>query len=115
MSCPAAPAPAAVERGIDGDPVALLQVLFHVGAAGHDLAGEFVAWRDRIRSRRELAIEDVQVRPADPAAVNPHEHLTRARNGVGYLRDVSTSWLVDHDGAHSSSSCFFTRTRSPLT
>jgi hypothetical protein len=78
----------------DADPVGR-----HLRPDRDDLAGELVP-RDHRQRRRELAVEDVQVGPADPAAGNPHDDVLGARRRVGHLGDLDLARLLDDDSPH---------------
>src|SRR5262249_31911927 len=90
---------AAIEGGIDADPVADRDA-DDAFADIHDLAAEFVADDDRVFHRRKLARDDVDVGAADAAGVDLQENLTRPGGRVRNLLDLDIPRLVDDDGKH---------------
>jgi len=101
---PAAAAVTAVQGGVNRDLRAKRQVDRDLGADGGDRAGELVARRDGVRGRRELAVHDVDVRAADPAAVHLDDDLARPGRGIRHLCHPEAAGAVEHDGPHETSS-----------
>src|SRR6266487_5092516 len=89
---------AAVQRRVDGDPVADGHLRDGV-AEGDDLAGKLVSRYDR-QGGRELAVEDVQVGPADPAAGDGHDDVSPAGGRVRHRRDLDVARSGDDGCLH---------------
>src|SRR5439155_3531075 len=70
-----------------------------------DDTDDLVSGDDRQPLRRQIALHDVQIRPADRADAGPDPHLTRPRLRRRHLaqrerRAVNVAWLIQHEGAH---------------
>ena len=76
--------PARVAQPRDADPIALAEAS-RVAAARHHAADRLVAGHQRRAQRRQLALDDVEVRATDRARADPDEDLARARRGHGHL------------------------------
>src|SRR5207253_2271838 len=84
----------------DADAIALGEARRALPALDH-AADHLVAGHERELRAVELAVDDVQIRPADAAGVDPHEHLARAGGGIGELRRAERrAGSLEHHGAH---------------
>ena len=85
----------------DSDVIAGAEVR-HAGPGRLDDAGELVPGDEGEDGPGELALEDVQVRPADPCAPHANDELARTRRGVRELPyHEGTSDLLEDRGAHA--------------
>jgi DUF177 domain-containing protein len=83
-------------------------------ARGLDDADDLVPGDDRQPRAGDLAVEDVQVGPADAAGVDANEHLARSRLGVGNLREPERpAGGIEQDGTHRP--IFYPRNMAPRT
>ncbi|CAA9381831.1 MAG: hypothetical protein AVDCRST_MAG21-1695 [uncultured Nocardioidaceae bacterium] len=96
---------AAAQRRVDPDPVADLDA-DHLVPDVHDRPAELVADHDGVGRRRELAVDDVDVRPADPAGRDLDHHVLRPGDR---LRDVLDRHLVRRLDHHCLHYCLLAR------
>jgi hypothetical protein len=89
----------AVQGRVDGNVGADRELVDRRADRG-DHAGELVPGHDRQR-RRELAVEDVQVRTAQAARRHGHHGLARRRRRVVNGRDLDHAGRADHGGSHA--------------
>jgi hypothetical protein len=98
----AAPAEVAVateERRLHGHDVAHAEVA-DVPAQRDDLAGELVARDDGVFRADELAVDDVEIGPADPAAVGRDDDAVGCGSRVVAALDRDLAGAGKDDGAH---------------
>ena len=62
------------EIGIDRDKVGHANIL-DVAADRNHLPAELVSWDDRVVSRRDVAIEQMQIRTADAGRLDLEDHV----------------------------------------
>ena len=65
----------------NANPLANFEIL-HTRAERIDPPDNFVARNDRQFWVRQFAVNDVKIRPADAASLDPDAQLARARNGI---------------------------------
>ena len=73
----------------------------HAGAQAIDPADDLVAGDDRQLGIWQLAVDDMEIRPADSTSFDPHADLTSLRRRVGKLLELQrASRSVKNHGAH---------------
>ncbi len=112
---PASRALAAPKHRLDGDPVPRRHPV-HVVADLDDLARELVPRHDRVARGLELAVEDVQVGPADPGAGDADDHVERSRDlRRGHVDDPRRLVVFEESRRlHGPSSSALTSARGPI-
>ena len=91
---PAALAVAAATAGVAkpryADPPARPKVRDAIAAALDD-ADDFVSGNERKLWLRQVAVDDMQIGPADGTGLDPHKDLARARKRIGPLLELQRS------------------------
>ena len=91
---------AAIEGGIDGDPVAGRHVADLVPDLVHD-ARRLVAGHDGVDRGRELTVEHVQIRAAQADGLDADDNFPRTGIGIRPLDQLVRAWPREDDGPHS--------------
>ena len=70
-------------------------------AALDDLTDDLMAEDERELRAREVAVDDVEIRPADTARADAKQQLTGLRDGFGQLRRAERrTRCIEHQRAH---------------
>ena len=85
--------------GVDGDEVTDLDI-GHAPSDGNHLATEFVAGDDRVPCRRDVALEQMKIRPADAACLNLQDRIGRPRYWIVNPGHLDLAGLFKNDSLH---------------